>query len=83
MARNLTEDMQELYLSPGGATAEGDGDEEGKKKRQTRGGRGVIKVKKKAEIEKRVCLSRAPRGKKKFVTVVAGLKTCGEWLVWR
>ena len=59
------------------------GDEEGedgdKKKRQTRGGRGVIKAKKKAVVEKRVTLSRASRGKKKFVTCIQGLGTYGEF----
>jgi len=49
-----------------------------KKKRQTRGGRGVVKVKQKHDVEKRICLSRACRGKRKFVTVITGLATCGE-----
>jgi len=49
------------------------GEEE--KKRQKRGGKGMMKAKKKAEKEKKICLSRAPRGKKKFVTVITGLKT--------
>jgi len=62
--------------------AENDGDEPGadgeKKKRQTRGGRGVVKVKQKQDVEKRICLSRACRGKRKFVTVITGLATYGE-----
>jgi len=49
-----------------------------KKKRQTRGGRGVVKVKQKQDVEKRICLSRACRGKRKFVTVITGLATYGE-----
>jgi hypothetical protein len=43
------------------------------KKRQKRGGKGMVKAKKKeAELEKRITLSIAPRGKKKAVTVVQG-----------
>jgi len=49
----------------------------GKKKRQSRGGRGMIKTKKKQDQPQRVCLSRAPRGKKKYVTVITGLATYG------
>jgi len=65
--------------------AENDGDGEPgadgeKKKRQTRGGRGVVKVKQKHDVEKRICLSRACRGKRKFVTVITGLATYGELL---
>ncbi|XP_022254817.1 density-regulated protein homolog [Limulus polyphemus] len=48
---------------------------EDEKKRQKRGGKGMVKTKKKTEKEKHICLSRAPRGKKKSVTVVSGLKT--------
>ena len=56
--------------------AEGD---EKKKKRQTRGGKGMIKTKKEtAEKERKVVMSRAPRGKKKYVTVVTGLGTFGK-----
>merc|ERR1711976_218979 len=52
-----------------------DGDE---KKRQKRGGKGMKKAKKKeADVEKKIVLSIAPRGKKKAVTVVQGLKTFG------
>jgi density-regulated protein DRP1 len=36
-----------------------------------------VKAKKKLEVEKAVRLSRAPRGKKKSVTVVNGLATFG------
>lgn len=38
----------------------------------------MMKAKKKAEKEKKISLSRAPRGKKKFVTVITGLKTFGN-----
>ena len=51
-----------------------------KKKRQTRGGKGMIKTKKEtAEKERKVVMSRAPRGKKKYVTVVTGLGTFGKY----
>ena len=55
--------------------AEGEDDA---KKRQKRGGKGMVKAKKKeVEVQKHIALSIAPRGKKKSVTVVQGLKTCG------
>lgn len=48
------------------------------KKRQKRGGKGIMKAKKsKDDGPKKVCVSRAPRGKKKSVTVVTGLSTFG------
>lgn len=56
---------------------EGGGEEE--KKRQKRGGKGMVKPKKKEEVNKQVCISRAPRGKKKSVTVVTGLSTFGKF----
>ena len=41
----------------------------------------MMKAKKKAEeVEKKICLSIAPRGKRKSVTVVQGLKTFGKSL---
>lgn len=55
---------------------EGAGDEE--KKRQKRGGKGMMKTKKKEDGPKQVCVSRAPRGKKKSVTVVTGLSSFGN-----
>lgn len=64
----------------------GEGDESGaageeeEKKRQKRGGKGMIKAnKKKDEVDKdkRITVSRAPRGKKKSVTVVTGLSSFG------
>lgn len=46
------------------------------KKRQKRGGKGMMKAKKsKDDTPKKICVSRAPRGKKKSVTVVTGLST--------
>ncbi|XP_026482189.1 density-regulated protein homolog [Ctenocephalides felis] len=54
---------------------DGDGANEEEKKRQKRGGKGMLKTKKKEDGPKQVCVSRAPRGKKKSVTVVTGLST--------
>lgn len=51
------------------------------KKRQKRGGKGMIKANKKKEDndkEKKITVSRAPRGKKKSVTVVTGMSTFGK-----
>ena len=59
---------------------EGGGGEE-EKKRQKRGGKGIMKARKKEDGPKQVCVSRAPRGKKKSVTVVTGLSTFGECCV--
>lgn len=56
---------------------EGEGGAEEEKKRQKRGGKGIMKAKKKEDGPKLVCISRAPRGKKKSVTVVTGLSTFG------
>ena len=54
---------------------EGEGEQ---KKRQKRGGKGQVKTKKKETGPKGISLSRASRGKKKFVTVVTGLATYGK-----
>lgn len=45
------------------------------KHRQTRGGKS--QVKKKKELEHKISISRASRGRKKFVTVITGLSTYG------
>ncbi|XP_022655308.1 density-regulated protein homolog isoform X2 [Varroa destructor] len=58
----------------GRGTGEGVGGDE-EKKRQKRGGKGVIKTKKKVEKERHIQLSRQARGKKKSVTVIQGLAT--------
>jgi len=60
-----------------GEKAGGEGGETSK--RQKRGGKGMVKVKKKEadSAEKKIQLSIAPRGKRKSVTVVQGLKTFG------
>ncbi|VDO81700.1 unnamed protein product [Soboliphyme baturini] len=48
------------------------------KKRQKRGGKGVVKAKKVTATDMQpITLSRAPRGKNKFVTVVVGLASYG------
>ena len=56
--------------------------EEEEKKRQKRGGKGMIRANKKKEDdgkEKKITVSRAPRGKKKSVTVVIGMNTFGKY----
>nr|ACO10260.1 Density-regulated protein [Caligus rogercresseyi] len=73
LKKNLPDQFSQLDI---GSDKE-DGDEESKK-RQKRGGKGMMKAKKKdADVEQKICLSIAPRGKKKAVTVVQGLKTFG------
>lgn len=73
LAEKIPEQFEKLAVEG----AEGEAGEE-EKKRQKRGGKGMMKAKKKeAEVEKRITLSKAPRGKKKAVTVVAGLRTFG------
>ncbi|CAG2169933.1 unnamed protein product [Oppiella nova] len=46
-----------------------------KKGRQKRGGKALVKTKKKDDVERYVKLARSNRGKKKYVTVVTGLST--------
>ena len=79
LEKHLPEQFAALGLTKSGTdekeSAEGEDDA---KKRQKRGGKGMVKAKKKeVEVEKHIILSLAPRGKKKSVTVVQGLKTCG------
>lgn len=59
-------------------SAEDGGGGEEEKKRQKRGGKGMLKAKKKEDVPRLVTVSRAPRGKKKCVTVVSGLSTFGK-----
>lgn len=73
MERNLPSEFEKVKISD--EASEGGPEEE--KKRQKRGGKGMIKAKKKEDAPKQVCVSRAPRGKKKSVTVVTGLSTFG------
>lgn len=61
----------------GEAEAGGDADDGEKKKRQTRGGKGAVKAKKKTEPQG-VKLATAKRGKKKTVTIVMGLASYGK-----
>lgn len=42
----------------------------------------MLKTKKKEDVPKLVTVSRAPRGKKKSVTVVTGLSTFGKCHIW-
>jgi len=70
MEKNLSDDVKDLFISGDSEDASGGAD---KKKRQTRGGRGVIKTKAKVDVEKHIALSRSCRGKKKYVTVISGL----------
>jgi len=61
-----------------GLSVGGGGEEDVKKGRQKRGGKGLVKAKKPGKSgPKRICLSRAPRGKKKSVTVITGLASNG------
>lgn len=76
LEKNLPVEFQKLGLN----TPAAEGGEEEEKKRQKRGGKGMIKAnKKKDEGDKtgKISLSRAPRGKKKSVTVIHGLLTFG------
>jgi len=70
---NLPKELEGVSLAGGGS------EEDLKKGRQKRGGKGLVKAKKPAGKSgpKRILLSRAPRGKKKSVTVVVGLGTFG------
>ncbi|KAF4528798.1 hypothetical protein B566_EDAN017040 [Ephemera danica] len=74
LERNMPNEFERV-LKLQGEIKEDDAAGEEEKKRQKRGGKGMLKSKKKEELPKRVCLSRAPRGKKKSVTVVTGLST--------
>uniref|UniRef100_A0A0A9XWS4 Density-regulated protein n=1 Tax=Lygus hesperus TaxID=30085 RepID=A0A0A9XWS4_LYGHE len=71
LEKNLPDEFEKI-LNINDALDEEGGEE---KKRQKRGGKGVVKSRKKEEGPKVVYISRAPRGKKKSVTVVQGLST--------
>ncbi|KAF5269586.1 hypothetical protein FQR65_LT05924 [Abscondita terminalis] len=73
LERNLPTEFEKIKVSDD--NTEGAGDEE--KKRQKRGGKGMMKTKKKEDGPKQICVSRAPRGKKKSVTVVTGMISFG------
>lgn len=73
LSKNYPEDYEKLKLREAEESAEGN---DGEKKRQTRGGRGLIRIKKENcddDAPKRICLSCATRGKNKRVTIVAGM----------
>lgn len=82
LEKNLPSEFAKLNLGASEATEAGAGGEtEEKKKGQKRGGKGMIKANKKKDEDgkdRKICLSRAPRGKKKSVTVVTGLGTFGK-----
>ena len=46
------------------------------KKKQTRGGKAMKNIAKKQEVERQVVVGRSMRARKKYVTLVRGLKTC-------
>ncbi|XP_061390705.1 density-regulated protein homolog [Musca vetustissima] len=71
LEKNLPTEFERVKLEEEEA---GDGADDDKR-RQKRGGKGLMKIKKKEEVNKRITVSRAPRGKKKSVTVVTGLST--------
>lgn len=76
LEKNLPNLFENMYLNKDNDPKGDNGDGETKeKKRQTRGGRGQVKAHKKKTGPQKVCLSRASRGKRKFVTVVTGLNT--------
>lgn len=79
LEKNLPDMFAKLYTSNEGDTQpEGEGDDEqSKKSRQKRGGKALLKPKKKESGERFVKLARANRGKKKYVTVVMGLASFG------
>lgn len=74
----MPDDFERLKIEEESASADGTDDD---KKRQKRGGKGLLRVKKKEDVPKKICVSRAARGKKKSVTVVTGLSTFGK--SWR
>jgi density-regulated protein DRP1 len=74
LERNMPTEFERVVKLGEKEDGEGGGGEE-EKKRQKRGGKGIMKARKKEDGPKQVCVSRAPRGKKKSVTVVTGLST--------
>ncbi|XP_031624346.1 density-regulated protein homolog [Contarinia nasturtii] len=73
LEKNLPDEFSKVKIDD--ASTDDAGGED-KKKSQRRGGKGMLKAKKtKEDGPKKVCVSRAPRGKKKSVTVVTGLSS--------
>lgn len=87
LAKNLPSEFSKLEVkdsAPEGVSAAAGEEKEKDGKRQKRGGKGMIKANKKKEHDddkdKKISVSRAPRGKKKSVTVIHGLSTFGKFL---
>ncbi|XP_036343038.1 density-regulated protein homolog [Rhagoletis pomonella] len=73
LEKHLPSEFEQMKIKDEAAAADGTDDD---KKRQKRGGKGMMKInKKKEDVPKKITVSRAPRGKKKSVTVVTGLNT--------
>ncbi|GFR79264.1 density-regulated protein, partial [Elysia marginata] len=83
LEKNLPKEFEKLKVDKASAEEEGAADsrdrEEGeeKKKRQTRGGKAMMKAKKKIEPQG-IKMWTQTRGKKKKVTIVVGLASYGE-----
>lgn len=81
LEKNLPAEFSKLDIKGSVETSEAGTGEEEEKKRQKRGGKGMIKANKKkddTDKDKKICVSRAPRGKKKSVTVVTGMSSFGK-----
>lgn len=77
LEKHLPSEFEQMKIKDEASGADGTDDD---KKRQKRGGKGMMKIKKKEDVPKKITVSRAPRGKKKSVTVVTGLNTFGKWI---
>lgn len=76
LEKNLPTEFDRVRIDEAAAEADGTATTDDEKKRQKRGGKGMLKAKKpKEDGPRKVTVSRAPRGKKKSVTVVSGLST--------
>uniref|UniRef100_T1IJW4 Density-regulated protein n=1 Tax=Strigamia maritima TaxID=126957 RepID=T1IJW4_STRMM len=75
LEKNLPDEFDKLVKLGDDRKDDADGNTEEEKKPQKRGGRGNIKTKNKKKEPQNITLSRAPRGKKKFVTVITGLSS--------
>jgi hypothetical protein len=74
LERNLPDVLAQMQAAAGNAA---DGDKAGEKKRQTRGGKGIPKGKKKFEAQK-IILNKQQRKGNKYVTIVQGLASNGS-----
>lgn len=76
LEKTLPDLFEEMYVNDESTeNKDGEGEADGEKKRQKRGGKALVKSKTKKAIDRKIGLARASRGKKKFVTVVTGLST--------